>query len=314
MAKKTLYAFRAENGIWRNELSEKIGIDEITLKQIEDDPEVPSDIAEKVIAAYDLAEDYFTVDPKDKRYKPRNSFKYFLKVAIAWEFLVSLIYAVVMLPITIAGVFGLGDSPLYDILGTICQELIIAFSGVYLTAYIVRKTVYGKQIIQYDYVYPYLPPMIMLCFTIVFKLSQEMLSKTTDNQQMTIIAGLAMGAVIGAIGLIIKGFITAKLLNSRLEENEKKRQKTIKIFSFLAIISFAVYSLFFIASSKVLNVAISPLNLAVVCLEFVLLICVIFGLVIGERKFPKLNKLWFTVLPLTAMLLPTLITVIGQLF
>ena len=82
MAKKTLYVFRAENGIWRNELSNKIGVDEQTLKQIEDEPEVPQEIAEKVVAAYSLPEDYFTVDPnaKDKRYKPKNPFKYFLKV------------------------------------------------------------------------------------------------------------------------------------------------------------------------------------------------------------------------------------------
>ena len=100
MAKKTLYVFRAENGIWRNELSNKIGVDEQTLKQIEDAPEVPQEIAEKVVAAYSLPEDYFTVDPnaKDKRYKPKKPFKYFLKVSLAWEFLIALIFAYLVKP------------------------------------------------------------------------------------------------------------------------------------------------------------------------------------------------------------------------
>ena len=136
MAKKTLYVFRAENGIWRKELSDKIGVDETTLKQIEDEPEVPQEIAEKVISAYGLPEDYFTVDPnaKDKRYKPKNPFKYFLKVSLAWEFLIAIIFAVVMFPTTMAGVLGTGDSPLFDLLETVCKALVIAFSGVIITS------------------------------------------------------------------------------------------------------------------------------------------------------------------------------------
>lgn len=310
MAKKTLYAFRAENGIWRNELSEKIGIDEMTLKQIEDDAEVPSDIAEKVIAAYDLAEDYFTVDPKDKRYKPKNTFKYFLKVAIVWQLLIAVIFAVVMLPTTMAGVFGSGENPIFDILETICKALIVAFSGVYLTAYIVKKTVYGKQITQYDYIYPYLPAQITICLTIVVKLAPKILQQKTDNPILLI----AIGFIVGLISLIIQCILTAKLLDSRVEEDEKKRRNTVKILSVLAIISSAIYALFYISTSMVANEKVSPLSLATLCLELILLIFVSFGIIIGEKRFPKLNKLWFTVLPLTAMLLPKLITVIGQLF
>lgn len=310
MAKKTLYTFRAENGIWRNELSEKIGIDETTLKQIEDDAEVPSDIAEKVIAAYDLAEDYFTVDPKDKRYKPKNTFKYFLKVAIVWQLLIALIFAVVMLPTTMASVFGSGENPIFDILETICKALIVAFSGVYLTAYIVKKTVYGKQITQYDYIYPYLPAQITLCLTIVVKLAPKILQQKTDNPILLI----AIGFIVGLISLIIQCILTAKLLDSRVEEDEKKRRNTVKILSVLAIISSAIYALFYISTSMVANEKVSSLSLATLCLELILLILVSFGIIIGEKRFPKLNKLWFTVLPLTAMLLPKLITVIGQLF
>ena len=312
MAKKTLYIFRAENGIWRNELSDKIGIDEATLKQIEDEPEVPQEIAEKVVSAYNLPKDYFTVDPnaKDKRYKPKNPFKYFLKVSLAWEFLIAIIFAVVMLPTTMAGVFGAGDNPLYDLLETVCKALVIAFSGVYLTSYIVKKTVYGKQITQYDYIYPYLPAQIVLCLEIVVQLVPVIFSQKTDS----LILPIVVGAVYGFIALIIQGIFTAVLLKSRVEEDEKKRTKTVKKLSVLAILSTAVYTLFVISASMVSSGAIAPLKLATLCLELVLLIFVAFGIIIGEKRFPKLHKLWFMILPLTAMLLPTFINVIDMLF
>ena len=310
MAKKTLYAFRAENGIWREELSKKIGVDEATLKQIEDEPEVPQEIAEKVIVAYGLAEDYFTVDPKDKRYKPKNPFKYFLKVSLAWELLIGLIFGVVMLPTTMAGVFGSGDNPLYDLLEIVCKALVIAFSGVYLTSYIVKKTVYGKQITQYDYIYPYLPAQIVLCLEIIVQLVPVIFSKKTDS----LILPIVVGAVYGFVALIIQGMFTAVLLKSRVEEDEKKRTKTVKKLSVLAILSTTIYSLFVVSASMASNGIIAPLKLATLCVELVFLIFVAFGIVVGQKRFPKLNKIWFTVLPLMAMLVPTFITVIDMLF
>ena len=312
MAKKTLYVFRAENGIWRNELSNKISVDEQTLKQIEDEPEVPQEIAEKVVAAYGLPEDYFTVDPnaKDKRYKPKNPFKYFLKVSLVWEFLIAIIFAVVMFPTTMAGVLGSGDNPLFDLLETLCKALIIAFSGVYLTSHIVKKTVYGKKITQYDYIYPYLPAQIALSLKIVVQLVPTLLSQKTDNPIILI----AVSGVYGFVALVIQGIFTAVLLKSRVEEDEKKRTKTVKKLSVLAIISTTVYTLFVISASMVSNGAIAPLQLATLLLELILLIAVAFGIIIGEKRFSNLNKLWFVVLPLTAMLLPTFINVIGKLF
>ena len=125
---------------------------------------------------------------------------------------------------------------------------------------------------------------------------------------------IAIGIAVGLISLIIQCILTAKLLDSRVEENEKKRRKTVKILSVLAIISSAIYALFYISTSMVANERVSPLSLATLCLEIIFTILVSFGILIGEKRFPKLNKIWFTVLPLTAMLLPTFITVIGQLF
>ncbi len=312
MAKKTLYVFRAENGIWRKELSDKLGIDEATLKQIEDEPEVPQEIAEKVVSAYNLPKDYFTVDPnaKDKRYKPQKPFNYFLKVAIVWELLIALIFAVVMLPTTLAGTLSSVENPLFDILGTVCKALVIAFSGVYLTSYIVKKTVYGKQITQYDYIYPYLPAQVALCLTIVVQLAPVILSQKIDNSLVLVVVGYAFGF----IGLIVQGVLTAVLLKSRVEEDEKKRTKTVKKIAVLAILSSAIYTLFYISASMVSSGAIATVKLITLCLELIFVILVSFGVLIGEKRYPQFNKVWFVILPLAAMLLPTFINVIDMLF
>jgi hypothetical protein len=209
-----------------------------------------------------------------------------------------------------AGVFGSGDNPLYDLLEIVCKALVIAFSGVYLTSYIVKKTVYGKQITQYDYIYPYLPAQIVLCLEIIVQLVPVIFSKKTDS----LILPIVVGAVYGFVALIIQGVFTAVLLKSRVEEDEKKRTKTVKKLSVLAILSTTIYSLFVVSASMVSNGIIAPLKLATLCLELVFLIFVAFGIVVGQKRFPKLNKIWFTVLPLMAMLVPTFITVIDMLF
>ena len=136
------------------------------------------------------------------------------------------------------------------------------------------------------------------------------LSQQLDNPPVLI----AIRGAYGVVALIIQGVFTAVLLKSRVEEDEKKRTKTVKKLSVLAILSTAIYTLFIISASMVSNGAIAPLKLATLCLELILLILVAFGIVIGEKRFPKLNKLWFVALPITAMLLPTLLNVIDMLF
>ena len=173
-----------------------------------------------------------------------------------------------------------------------------------------RKTVYGKQITQYDYIYPYLPAQITLCLTILVNFAPVILANKISNE----IVLMAIGYAIGFIGLIIQGVLTAVLLNSRVEEDEKKRAKTVKKLSVVAILSSAIYALFGVAISMLSESAIAPLKLASLCLELGFLILVVFGLVVGQKKLPKFNKIWFTVLPLMAMLVPTLVTVIDMLF
>ena len=80
MAKKTLEQFRAEKGLWRSELAEKLNMSEEELSQLEELSEVPPEIAEKITGEYSLPDDYFTFDPnaKELRYTPKKPFLYLL--------------------------------------------------------------------------------------------------------------------------------------------------------------------------------------------------------------------------------------------
>ena len=60
--------------------------------------------------------------------------------------------------------------------------------------------------------------------------------------------------------------------------------------------------------------AIATVKLITLCLELVFVILVSFGILIGEKRYPQFNKVWFVILPLAAMLLPTFINVIDMLF
>ena len=151
---------------------------------------------------------------------------------------------------------------------------------------------------------------IVISLKIIVELVPAIFSQKTDN----VILPIIIGAVYGVVALVIQGVFTAVLLKSRVEEDEKKRTKTVKKLAVLAIISTAIYTLFFISASMVSSGAIATLQLITLCLELVLLILVSFGIIIGEKRYSKLNKLWFVALPLVAMLLPTLLNVIGILF
>lgn len=301
MAKKTLYDFRAENGIWRNEVAEKTGIDEKILEQAEQQENLSEEIAEKVIKAYNLSSDYFTFDPdaKELRYTPEKPLAYFLNVAIIWQILISLIFGLITLPTTMAVIFESAGEELFELLENICKVVITAFSGVYLSSYIMKRTSYGKEISQYDFIYPYLPAQITICIGAIAKLTPVAFSNN-----MTVFILISSG--VSLISLVLQGVATAYLLKSRIDNNEKAVMKV----SLLAILSWIVHIGFYVIIAVKSQTELSPFKVTMFAFEFVLLLAVIFGLLVGSKKMHKLNKFWLEILPICAMVLPTIISTI----
>ena len=62
MSTRTIAKFRAEHEIWRKDLAKVLEMPEEELERLETAEEVPPEIAAKIIEAYHLPPDYFTVD------------------------------------------------------------------------------------------------------------------------------------------------------------------------------------------------------------------------------------------------------------
>mgnify|MGYP006874776430 CR=1 FL=1 len=104
---------------------------------------------------------------------------------------------------------------------------------------------------------PVLIVCLVPCWCFVVQLVPVIFSQKTDS----LILPIVVGAVYGFIALIIQGIFTAVLLKSRVEEDEKKRTKTVKKLSVLAILSTAVYTLFIISASMVMVTSLVMMNM-----------------------------------------------------
>lgn len=298
LAKRTLYDFRAENSLWRSSVAEKTGIDEKILEKYEDEGTVPEEIAEVIIREYSLPQDYFTFDPRAKelRYTPENPLKYFFKTAILWEIFVSLLFGILYVPLIALQTIFPESKSLFSAVGIICLALITAFSGIYLSTFILKRTSYSKSIVQFDFIYPYLPSkcvIVLLSGVLITSFSEE-----------NMVLNSVLKIIVSVLVLVLQSVITAFLLKTRVNPDEKENRKILGIISVLALVSYTVYAA--IALTKVFEIY-SAVNYAV---GLVLLVSVIFGITVGIKKFPKAEILWYKILPLTAMILPEIVRVI----
>lgn len=298
MAKKTLYDFRAENSLWRSSVAEKTGIDEKTLEKYENEGTVPEEIAEVIIREYSLPQDYFTFDPRAKelRYTPENPLKYFFETAIVWNIFVAFLFAVLTVPLVGLQMFFPEGQSLFSAISIICMALITAFSGIYLSTFILKKTTYSKSIVQFDFIYPYLPSkcaVVLLSGVLITSFSEE-----------NIVLNSVLKIILSVLALVLQSVITAFLLKTRVNPDEKENRKILGIISALAFVSYTAYAIIALTKSFEIYLIINYAT------GFMLLAAVIFGITVGIKKFPKAEILWYKILPLTAMILPEVIRVI----
>lgn len=298
MAKKTLEQFRAEKGLWRSELAEKLNMSEEELSQLEELSEVPPEIAEKITGEYSLPGDYFTFDPnaKELRYTPKKPFLYLFKVSVIWFVAFSVLSAVLSAPLTVARAMNFEVTELFGYLSSVCRTIIIAFSGVYLTSYINRKTSFTKEVRKYDYVYPYLS---WKAAAFLSPVSAYFLKKAANEEDFFGTSYL-FTAASGVATLVILSLFSACLLYTVALTKDKKQTLNFTLLCTLAVISSAAN----IICKAIIEKNFSGISIAEAAVSGVLLISVCAAVIILDKKVPKLRTLWFTVLPLCAMLTP----------
>lgn len=316
MSTRTIAKFRAEHEIWRKDLAKVLEVPEEELERLETAGEVPPEIAAKITEAYHLPPDYFTVDFEAEEAEareavkalPKRSFSYFFGVALVWRLVFGLISAAALLPTKFFSAFGFEAASFYYSLELLCSAVITLVSGIYLSSYIRKKTKFRGDIINYEFLYPYLSGMATAWVTSFFNLlTMQILNQATYyyNSLLLVIPSATIGMLTGAL-------FTAALLETAITEPEEKKKQRLRLLLCAAAWSYILATVFnVLAYGQSDSGVVTYLNIGV---EFLLLILVAVCTFVGAKQAPDRRKRWFTVPPVIALLLPQLISVFLSIF
>lgn len=311
MATRTIAKFRAEHEIWRKDLATVLEVPEEELERLETAEEVPPEIAAKITEAYHLPPDYFTVDFEAEEVKareavkalPKSPFRYFFGVALVWRLVFGLISAAVLLPSKYFSAFGFEVASLYFYLETVCTAVITLVSGIYLSSYIRKKTKFYGDILNYEFLYPYLSSMASAWVTSLF----NWLVLQILNQATYFYNSLLLALPSAVIGLIISALFTAALLETAITEPEEKKTQRLRLLLGAAVGSYILATVFSFLAYGPSGGEFSPyLSYGT---EFFLLGMVVVCTFIGAKQAPDRRKRWLTIPPAIALLLPQLISI-----
>ncbi len=309
--------FRAEYNIWRKALAEELNLREGELERLELTGEVPETVAKCLTEKYALPENYFTEDIERtavlaaaaERYEPKNPFAYFLKVAFVWELLVGLAFYLLTLPSAISVSLNQVVSAGLTVIETVCLGIVIIVSGIYLGSHILKKTNFRGSIADYEFLYPYLPGIVGSLLTGLVPHTAQRLTDADSIGSMAFSVGL--GFTVSLFSAVIGIFFLAFLLDTAARADGADKDKRLKILCAVVLASKCFSYLGLIVRGSFLEADL--LSWVYHALSLLLLLAVLYGVLFGVRKNPRFKTLWLTVLPIAAMAVPTVFTVIKTL-
>lgn len=317
MKTRGLADFRADYNIWRKDLAEELGLRETVLERMELTGEVPETVVQTLTEKYNLPENYFTEDAERaaileaaaERYEPKKPLAYFFKVAFVWKLLVALVICIVMVPASVSVFFDYAVSDFFSVLETVCLCVVKIVSGIYLGSHIIQKTNFRGSIADYEFLYPFLPGIAGGFLTAVYSHNPQ--SFTDADMLFGPAAVLGTGFILtllrGAVELVFLTF----LLDTAARANGADKDKRLKILCAVTL-AFQVIS-YTVQMIRGIFFDVGTLVWISRVLSLLLLFAVLYGVLFGVKKNPRLKTLWLTVLPIAAMVLPTVFTVLDQM-
>ena len=317
MATRTLAQFRAERKLWRKDVAQTLGISEEALEALERSPQVPPEIAQKITAAYNLPPDYFAVDldavaaaaVQAQKKAPTRPFHYFFQVSFVWQLLVAFVGAFLIVPGSIFAAMGTTLPEVYYAVISLCQSVITLVSGIFLSSYIRKKTPFTGDLVPYRFLYPYLTNMsvgwVSLLYCLVFQ-------KAFETENLTyLMGGPVMSVPILIVCLILGALYNAWLLQAAVEvPGTKKDKMLLRLFSVAIAAEVLCWLLNLFGFGFTGRTGTFYFNAV---LSFLLLAAVTVGVLVGAKKKPQLEKLWFVGFPVLALFLPDAIAFVRQL-
>lgn len=319
MATRTLEHFRAEHNIWRKDLSEELGISEEALQRLEMSGDIPDSIAQKLTESYQLPADYFTEDidmvraerAASLRKDPKKPLVYFFAVSFIWLLIITAVQYVVQLPLRVANTLDYASVPVFSYIEDICVNVITVFSGIYLGSYLLKKSNFRGSIADFEFLYPYLPSVAIgwvsaLASIFISNFTPENISLDVFNR-----GAFAATVALSVIGILLQVVFLGFFLNTAAYAEGKQKDKHLKILcaivlgsQILSYIFMMIRGNFFVADALVWVSRI---------LSLLLLLGTLYGVCFGAKRMPHLKTVWYIVLPIAAIVLPTLFSILHDL-
>lgn len=315
MATRTLAQFRAEQNIWRKDLADQLGITEGELERLELTGEVPEEMAQRLIESYRLSKTYFTedvdyiraVEAAAQRKTPEKPLAYFIKVSFVWYLLLTLLSSLIQQPVWFSAFFDYTVSPLFSVLGAFCNVVITAVSGIYLGSYLIKKTNFRGNVADFEFLYPLLPTVaVNWIITLISRLFLQI-----SGTLMVLITPILSGVLVSLIGFLLQMFFLAFLLDAAALTDGAEKDKRLKVLCGIALGGRILSYLISIAFGDFWDS--TAIGWVTRILNFLFLLATLYGVLFGAKRHPQLKKLWYTILPLLTMLVPSCISLIADL-
>ena len=309
MATRTLAQFRAEQNIWRRDLAELLSVSEAEVERLEMTGEVPDDAAQKIIEAYHLPADYFTVDidaleaaaRAAARKTPKKPVLYLTKIVLIWWLLVFAVQTALETPAFIAAALGANVPDLYFTVSDVCRTVITICSGIFLGSYLIKNTNFRGRVADFEFLYPFVANSVV---------SWVILPFTVKTVQAGIdSAWFVAETVVSLASLVVDIVFLAFFLNAAAQADTEKGRKTLRIL-FSAVLAGQLYHILWIALGFYADASDFARTNMFICAVFEILI--FYGAAFGIYKQPKLKTLWLTILPIAYFAIPEVISVFGQ--
>lgn len=316
MATRTLEHFRAEHNVWRKDLAEELGISEEALERLELTGEVPADIAQKLTENYSLPEDYFTADvdmlraerAASLRSDPKKPLLYFAGVSFVWLLIISAIQYAVRLPLRIANTLDYASVPVFSYIEDLCLVVITVFSGIYLGSYLLKKSNFRGSIADFEFLYPYLPSVAIGWTSALVSLFFNNLTPADLSVDIFNTGAFAATLAVTLLSAVLQVLFLTFFLNAAAHAEGAQKQKQLKILCAVALASQILSYIFMMIRGGFFTA--EPIVWVSRILSLLLLLGTLYGICFGAKRMPNLKTVWFTVLPIAAMVLPTLLSIL----
>lgn len=311
MKTRTLSKFLEENGVNLIELSESTDVAVNELERIPKDNSVPIELGKKIVKEYSLPDDYFTEDLSKVKASPaKRNLGYFIKLSLCWDIYITIAFIIVgllwliirelFLEITNVGTVYSVFAEMFSVINAV----LLTVACVLLSKYFERKNAVTGNFGKYKFLYYLLP---ILAFESL-KIIPTIFYTFTNINSTELIEGIVKIAVF--IGFLLS---SAHLMRCAYEADERATRTAVNILVILGLVTviicnplneylfwsgMAKYSVSESAVQRIPHILSDMGTWVPSIIQAVAYLPLAFGLAVGAKKFLKLRKLWYAVLPI----------------